>query len=49
MLMALFDWTSETTANTYTAKANKAKLATEAARLLGAFNWERIEDKAEGL
>lgn len=49
MLMALFDWTSQATANTYTAKANKAKLAAEAARLLGAFRWERIEDKAEGL
>ncbi len=36
-LMALFDWTSEAQANTYTRKANKAKLAAECATLLGKF------------
>jgi integrase len=33
-LMALYDWTSEKQANTYTAAANRKRLATEAARLL---------------
>lgn len=35
-LMALFDWTSERQANTYTLAANRTKLAHEAAHLLGA-------------
>jgi integrase len=33
-LMALYDWTSEKQANTYTAAANRKKLAGEAARLI---------------
>ena len=36
-MMALFDWKSEKLANIYTAKANKKKLATECAKLLGAY------------
>jgi integrase len=42
MMMALFDWTSERQANTYTRKANKKKLAADAAKLLGDMNWERV-------
>ena len=37
MLMALFDWKTEKMANIYTAKANRTRLAADAARLLGAF------------
>lgn len=33
-LMALYDWTSEKQANTYTAAANRKRLANDAARLL---------------
>jgi hypothetical protein len=32
--MALYDWTTEKQANTYTAAANKKRMAAEAARLL---------------
>lgn len=42
-MMALFDWTSESMATTYTAKARKRKLAGDAGALLGAFEWEQIE------
>jgi integrase len=34
-LMALFDWVSERQANTYTAEANRKKMAGEAGRMLG--------------
>jgi hypothetical protein len=33
--MALFDWTSEKQANVYTAKADKKRLAADAAKLIG--------------
>jgi len=33
-LMALYDWTSEKQANTYTAAANRKRLADDAARYL---------------
>lgn len=33
-LMALFDWTSEKQANTYTAAADRKRLAADAARLI---------------
>jgi hypothetical protein len=36
-MMILFDWVTEKMANVYTRKANKEKLAADAARLLGAF------------
>jgi integrase len=39
-MMALFDWTSEKMATTYTRKANKSKLAASAANLLGSFSWD---------
>jgi integrase len=50
-MMMLFDWKSEKMANVYTAKANKEKLAADAARLLGEFfegtSRALIENKAE--
>jgi hypothetical protein len=36
-MMMLFDWKTGRMANVYTRKANKEKLAADAARLLGAF------------
>ncbi|MBX9843547.1 MAG: hypothetical protein K2Z80_17245 [Xanthobacteraceae bacterium] len=44
-LMALFDWTSERQANVYTRKANRTKLAADAAKLLGGFFGERTGDE----
>jgi integrase len=52
MLMALFDWRSEKLANTYTATANRTKLAAEAAKLLGAFSWDEnieVSRQSEGV
>lgn len=49
MLMALFDWQSEKLANVYTARANRSKLAAEAAKLLGAMAWAPIKNASEAV
>jgi integrase len=46
MLMALFDWSSEKVANAYVQKANKTKLAADAAKLLAKIAW-RPENKTK--
>jgi integrase len=50
-MIMLFDWKTEKMANVYTRKANKEKIAADAARLLGAFfegtPQVLIENKAE--
>jgi hypothetical protein len=54
-MMALFDWTSERMANTYTRKANKVRLAAAAARLFSQFSWgtkpepNETAEEAEGV
>lgn len=46
-MMALFDWETERMATVYTDKANKAKMAADAARLLGQFSWGSTPPEGE--
>jgi hypothetical protein len=47
--MALYDWTTEKQANTYTAAANKKRMAAEAGRLLAIGQEDRsISDMRNG-
>jgi hypothetical protein len=43
-MMALFDWTSEKQATTYSKKANRVSMAAAAGALLGSFSWERLAE-----
>lgn len=46
-MMALFDWETERMATVYTDKANKARMAADAARLLGQFSWASTPPEGE--
>jgi integrase len=52
-MMALFDWTTEKQATTYTKKANRNKMAAAAGALLGSFSWDQfaveVSRQAEGV
>jgi hypothetical protein len=41
-MMALFDWSSEKQATTYTKRANRTSMAAAAGALLASFSWARL-------
>ena len=43
-MMALFDWSSEKQATTYTKKANRTSMAAAAGALLASFSWARLAE-----